>query len=72
MYKVGDQVIVVDLVDDTKYQEGKVVFVELDDEYAVVWIYILADNPALNNEYDARFGNYWVVRESDSKHLYLK
>lgn len=72
MYNVGDKVVVINSIDDTNVENGVIVYMELDHETPVVWLYIKAEKEELNINYDPRFGNFWLLREDGSRYVELR
>lgn len=63
--EVGTVVTVIDDIDYSLSTTGTVKFIEQDDELEFIqWLYIRANDESLNTNYDPRFGNFWIIKES--------
>ena len=69
-YKVGDCVLLTDLVDPDTAEMGTIKFIEEDNEIkGLYWIYIRANKEDLNINFDNKVGNFYAIVEHISNRL---
>lgn len=69
-YKVGDCVLLTDLVDPDIAEMGTIKFIEEDNEIQdLYWIYIRANKEELNDKFDDKIGNFYDIVEHVSNRL---
>lgn len=67
IYSVGQDIKILDQIDQETQHKGKIIFIEYDTDLNFTWIYVKADQDSLNTNYDPKFvGGYWRVIESIS------
>ena len=67
-YQIGDIVLIRDKVEPDYGEYGIIKLIEQDEEADwLVWLYIVANNEFLNQQFDPRIGNYYTIIESHSQ-----
>lgn len=71
-YEVGSIVRVIDHVTEDRYNIATVKLIEPDEQFPdIFYMYLVANDMALNDKYDPRIGNFWDIRTMNSPYVSL-